>query len=114
MQNFFIRVDGKIAGYVIIAEGGDRYLSDDHAHNIDEFFITRKYRRSGIGRIAAIMAFEMYKGKWEVCQMQDNIIAQQFWLSVINRYTNGCYQKHGTLDDEMVGIVFDNSKHSNT
>ena len=111
MQNFFVRVDGKIAGYVIIAEGGDRYLKDDQAYNIDEFFITRKYRRNGVGSFAATMAFEMHKGKWEVCQMQDNIIAQQFWISVINEYTNGYFQKHGTPDDEMIGIVFDNSAH---
>ena len=109
MQSFFIRVDGKIAGYLVIADGGDRYLKDDQAHNIDEFFITRKYRRKGIGRVVATMAFDMYKGNWEVCQMQDNISAQQFWLSVIDQYTNGNYEKCGSIEDEMVGFIFNNS-----
>ena len=107
-HNFFIRVDGNIAGYVIIADGGCRYLEDEAIHNIDEFFVTRKYRRKGVGRIAATMAFEMYKGKWEVCQMQDNDSAQQFWLSVISEYTNNKFQKCGTANDEMVGFIFDN------
>ena len=109
MQNYFIRVDGKIAGYLVIAEEGNRYLQDDRSHNIDEFFITRKYRRKGIGRTAATIAFDMYKGNCEVCQMQDNIPAQQFWLSVIDQYTNGNYEKCGSTDDEMVGLIFNNS-----
>lgn len=108
-HNFFIRVDGKIAGYVIISDGGCRYLEDETAHNIDEFFVTRKYRRKGIGRIAATTAFDLYKGKWEVCQMQDNVSAQQFWLSVISEYTNNDFQRCGSPDDEMVGFIFDNS-----
>ena len=109
MQNFFIRVDGRIAGYVIVAKGGDKYLDDPLAHNIDEFFVTRKYRRKGVGTIAATMAFEMYKGWWEVCQMQDNISAQRFWASVIDKYTDGKWQMCGTEDDELVGIIFNNN-----
>lgn len=108
-HNYFIRVDGKIAGYVIIADGGYRYLDDETAHNIDEFFVTRKYRNRGVGRTAALKAFAMHKGKWEVCQMQHNISAQKFWCSVISKYTNNKFTRVGTTSDEMVGLIFDNT-----
>ena len=108
-RNFFIRVDGKIAGYAIIMDGGCCYLEDENAHNIDEFFVTRKFRRQGVGKTAALMAFEMFKGKWEVCQMQDNIRAQKFWMAVISEYTNGDFQQVGTPNDEMVGFILNNA-----
>ena len=109
-HNFFIRADGKIAGYLVIMDGGCKCIDDPDAHNIDEFFVTRKYRRCGVGRRAAELAFDMHRGKWEVCQMQDNISAQLFWLSVISEYTAGCFEKHELPDDEMVGFTFDNSR----
>lgn len=59
-HSFFVRVDGKIAGYVVIVDGGYRCLEDENAHNIDEFFITRKYRRMGVGTSAALTAFKMF------------------------------------------------------
>ena len=107
-HNFFIRVDGKLAGFVIIVDGGCLYLDDANAHNIDLFFVTKKYRRNGVGRFAAKTAFDMFKGKWEVCQMQTNIVAQKFWKSVISEYTKNNYQECGTENDEMVGFIFDN------
>ena len=108
VQNFFIRADGKIAGYVIIAEGGDRYLDNPNAHSIEEFFVTRKYRRKGVGTIAAVMSFEMYDGMWEVCKMKDNIVAQKFWITVIDKYTNGQSHICETEYDELIGLIFNN------
>lgn len=84
-------------------------MEDETAHNIDEFFVTRKYRRQGVGKAVALMTFEMFKGKWEVCQMQDNIRAQKFWMAVISEYTNGDFQQVGTPNDEMIGFILNNA-----
>ena len=103
---FFIRVDGKLAGFVIVKNGGYMYLDDDNAHNIFEFFVMKKYRRNGVGRFAAETAFDMFGGKWEVCQMQNNMPARKFWKSVIAGYTKNDYREVGTENDDMVGFIF--------
>jgi predicted acetyltransferase len=112
LHHFFIRVDGKLAGFVIVGNGGYMYLEDKNAHNIYEFFVVKKYRRNGVGSFVAKAAFDMFKGKWEVCQMQNNIPARKFWKSVICEYTKNNYQECGTENDDidnMVGFIFDNS-----
>ena len=110
LHPFFIRVDEKLAGFVIVKDGGYLYLNDENAHNIDEFFVMKKYRRNGVGRFAAKTAFDMFKGKWEVCQLQNNTPARKFWKAVISEYTNNDYKECGTENDDMVGFIFDNSK----
>ena len=107
-RSFFIRVDGKLAGFVIVKNGGYMYLDDETAHSIDEFFVMKKYRRNGVGRFTARAAFDMFRGKWEVCQMVNNLPARKFWKSVISEYTNNNCQEVGTENDSMVGFIFDN------
>ena len=111
-QSFFIRVEGKLAGFVIIKKGGYLYIDDETAHSIDEFFVMKKYRRSGVGRFAAEEAFDMFRGKWEVCQMRNNMPARKFWKSVVSKYTGNVYQEVGTENDDMVGFVFDTRRNA--
>ena len=106
LRPFFIRVDGNLAGFMIVKNGGYKYLEDNNAHTIDEFFVMKKYRRSGVGSFAAKTAFDMFRGKWEVCQMQNNMPARKFWKSVISEYTKNNYQECGTENDDMVGFIF--------
>ena len=111
LHPFFIRVDDKIAGFVLIANSGRQYLNAENAHSIWEFFVMKKYRRNGVGRFAARTAFDMFKGKWEVCQMQNNFPARKFWESLISEYTKNDYQECGTENDSMVGFIFDNQDY---
>jgi len=108
-HHFFVRVNGKLAGFVIVKDGGFRYINDENACHICEFFIMKKYRRNGVGSIVAKTIFDMYKRNWEVCQMQNNIPARKFWKSVISDYTKNNYQECGTEKDDMVGFIFDNA-----
>ena len=110
MHPFFILFDGKLAGFVIAGVGSYLlYLDDENAYVIENFFIMKKYRRNGIGSFVAKAIFDMFKGKWEVCQKQNNLPARKFWKSVISEYTGNNYQECGTENDEMVGFIFDNS-----
>jgi len=106
-HHYFIRIDGKLAGFVIVQNGGYKYLDDKQAHNIYEFFVMKKYRRNGVGIFAAKTIFDMFKGTWEVCQMQNNSPARKFWKCVISEYTNNNYREVGTANDDMVGFIFD-------
>lgn len=54
-----------------------------------EFFVMKKYRQSGVGKSAALQAFALHKGKWEVFQRKHNRPAQVFWQKVIHQYTGG-------------------------
>jgi predicted acetyltransferase len=72
---FLIKVDGQIAGLVLIRAGDP--------HEFGEFFVLRKYRRSGIGRAAAHEVFRRFPGSWVVHEIPGNDAAVSFWRTVI-------------------------------
>jgi predicted acetyltransferase len=72
---FLIRAEGQIAGVVLIRSG--------EPHSFGEFFVLRKYRRSGVGRAAAAHAFERFRGAWLVHEVPGNDAAVEFWRRVI-------------------------------
>jgi predicted acetyltransferase len=89
---FIIKADGKLAGLVFISDY--HYLATDpDTRSISEFYIMRKYRRQGVGKIVAFEIFEKSPGKWEVFQHQKNEPSQKFWEVVIGAYTQGNYHK---------------------
>ncbi len=57
--------------------------------SIAEFFILKKYRRQGIGKMIALQIFNLHRGQWEVFQKESNKPAQAFWSDVISEYTGG-------------------------
>jgi predicted acetyltransferase len=88
---FIIRVNGKLAGFVLV----NRHTCTQGAeHSIAEFFVLRKYRRRGVGRMAAHLVFDAFPGGWEVGQTRENVAAQSFWRAVIGEYTGGRYHEY--------------------
>lgn len=57
-------------------------------YSVKEFFIMKRYRRTGIGKFVAHEVFKMHQGHWEVIQMKSNLPAQRFWRMVIRDFTN--------------------------
>lgn len=72
---FLVRVDGRIAGFVFVRSG--------QPHDMAEFFVMRKYRRSGIGRKVAHDVLARFPGEWQVRQIATNAAATSFWRSAI-------------------------------
>ncbi len=72
---FFIRVDGRLGGFALVRAGAP--------HDMAEFFVMRKYRRSGVGSAAARLVLERFPGAWEVRQLAENTGATTFWRSAI-------------------------------
>ena len=72
---FLIRVDGHLAGLAFVASGAP--------HDVAEFFVMRKYRRTGVGTRAALALFGMFPGEWQIRQLAANMAATTFWRSVI-------------------------------
>ncbi|MFP5225879.1 MAG: GNAT family N-acetyltransferase, partial [Actinomycetota bacterium] len=65
----------------------------DGRHSIAEFFVMRKYRRSGLGTGIAEHIFKLFPGKWEVHQTVANTGAQAFWREVVGRVSDGAYEE---------------------
>lgn len=80
---YFIRVDGLLAGFVIV-----KRIKEEGLYYLNHFFILRKYRAMKIGQEAAFMTFNLFNGHWRVSEFDWNIPAQIFWNKVINRYTS--------------------------
>jgi predicted acetyltransferase len=96
-----IRVEGKLAGFALACP---RDGEDDAAESfIAEFFVLRKYRRRGVGRLAARRVFAMFPGRWAVREVLENVTAQAFWRSVIAELTGGAFTE--ALSDDSSAIV---------
>ena len=108
---FFIKVDGKLAGFVLVNEYC-YVLKAAGARSIAEFFVMRKYRRMGVGRVVAREIFAKFPGKWEVIQCGTNIPSINFWEKVVGEYTNGSFERTDAVTEDWPGqaLIFDNSR----
>jgi predicted acetyltransferase len=104
---FLVRVDGKLAGFVLVNQF--TYLANSE-WSIAEFFIMRKYRRKGVGKVTAFFVFDKFRGIWEVHQLENNIPSQYFWCKIISEYTHGNYTETFLEHEPSRGLIqqFDN------
>jgi predicted acetyltransferase len=112
-HSFFIRVDGKLAGFVLVSDYCS-VLREAQGWSVSEFFVMRKYRRQGVGKQVAAMVFGMFSGKWEVFQHEANVPSYHFWASVVQAYTGGRFETvDGVVDecgDRGRAFIFDTSQ----
>jgi predicted acetyltransferase len=90
-HSFFIRVDGKLAGFALLSVIASS-KQNQTIISMAEFFVMKKYRKLGVGEQAAAKLFNKFSGNWKVAQMEINIPAQSFWKKTIERYTNNNYK----------------------
>ncbi len=101
---YLIKVDGHWAGFAWVVFGS--YVDPESANFLmDEFFVLRKYRRCGVGEWAAVWLFNQYPGTWEVGEIPENVEAQQFWRTIIGRYTDGNYREVNVNNKRWHGPV---------
>lgn len=103
VARFFIKVDGKLAGFAILAF--ESSLTKRPVSDLLYFFVLRVYRRSGIGRVAAKELFAMFPGEWEVREAIENAVAIKFWRSVISEFTNGAFTDEHIKNENWDGPV---------
>jgi predicted acetyltransferase len=99
---FVAMVSGHYAGFALV-DGAVKVGAKGHW--MDQFFVLKKYRRSGLGVALARHVFEALPGRWEVGQMPDNLMAQAFWRYVIADYTKGDYIEHAITSGRWQGAV---------
>ena len=101
------KVNGKWAGFAMISE---EVVLDGAQRSLDNFFVMRKYRRQGVGALAARTIFERTPSAWEISVLPNNAPACAFWRRVVNDYTRGTSQETVLDNDDWRGPVlsFDN------
>ncbi len=85
---YLAKVGDSIAGFALIGPAADNGALDVH-----EFFILRRFRRSGCGQIMATLVWNEHRGKWLVRVLEANAPAVRFWRTVISSYSSGSYQE---------------------
>src|SRR4030042_5177454 len=101
---FLVRLDGNLAGFVLVARYN--YLTGyKDSWVMAEFFIMRKYRYQGVGEHVARLIFDQFPGDWQVGQITENPAATAFWRKVIARYTHNTFQEHILNNDNWRGPI---------
>ena len=72
---------------------------------MEQFFVLRRYRRTGLGGALARHALQSHPGPWEVGQMASNVAAQAFWRKVIGAHTRGEYLEVQVTEGWWQGTV---------
>ncbi len=103
-----IEESGGRVGFALVNEAPSPYLRPGIRFRVSEFFILRSYRRSGIGKQAALALFNRLKGRWQLSMLPRNKAAICFWPQVINEYAKGLYQETSKAGD--IFYFFDTAK----
>lgn len=83
---FLIRVDGRLAGFVLMKEVVP-VSGNEPVRDMTEFFIARGFRRRGIGTTVTRKLWERFPGRWEIRVMEANTVAHHFWHKAITEFT---------------------------
>lgn len=109
---YFIRYKNELAGFAIV----DKDSIDPSADfNMAQFFVSRTYKRQGVGKFSAFQCFNKFTGTWEVHVMPKNEAAYHFWKTIINEYTNGnFYEKilKNKNNEERITFTFNSGETS--
>jgi predicted acetyltransferase len=96
---YLAKVGDSIAGFALVGSAA-RWLGNIGAHEIVEFFVLRRFRRSGIGQQMAERLWSAYPGEWLVRVLESNVPAIPFWRSAIASYSQGKYaEQPRTVND---------------
>ena len=102
---FLIRAGDRIAGFALATRGSP--VSDDpNVHDVAEFFVLRRYRRSGVGRHAAELLFQALPGRWTVRVLERNTRAFAFWRRAVFDFARGAVDEAERRDASGVWRVF--------
>ena len=72
---------------------------------MEQFFILRRYRRSGAGRALAKYVLCGHPGPWEIGQIAGNTAAHSFWHQVIGELTGGQFTELQVTEGWWQGVV---------
>jgi predicted acetyltransferase len=89
VRHAFLIKQGRLVAGFAFATRGSPASEDPEDLDVAEFFVLRRYRRSGIGRQAAMALWDSVPGHWVVRVSEANRAGLSFWSEVIRAYTSG-------------------------
>ena len=98
----FINVDDVIVGIALVKldrapAGPDGKTPVPGTNILDSFFVSRRWRRKGIGTRAVHMIFDRYAGRWMVTTWPDET-RERFWRKVSGTYERGTSREYAAGD----------------
>ena len=94
--------DSQYVGFALVAPAA---VTRQDGHWMEQFFILRRYRRSGAGLALAKHVFACHPGPWEVGQMSDNHQAQAFWRRTVSAVVGCQYTELQVTQGGWRGVV---------
>ena len=94
---FLFYQENKPIGFLLMGSG--ELALEGCEYIIYDFFVLRKYRRTGMGTEAMKMVFDQYPGKYCVSDLVCNVSAVSFWRKLIARYAKAGTQQ---IEEEFV------------
>lgn len=77
---FLIRADGELAGFLLVQP----CAADPGCRDVEQFFVLRRFRRSGVGADAFRQCLQALPGRWQVRVLPENQPAYAFWQGVVD------------------------------
>jgi predicted acetyltransferase len=91
-QAYLAKIGDLLAGFALVGSAV-QWTGDAGSHEIHEFFVMRRFRRTGIGQQMATHLWTEHPGEWLVRVLEANAPAVQFWRSAISPYAYGTYKE---------------------
>ena len=85
--------DDKPVGFAMVRGTAPLAARSGAEFSMAEFFISRPWRRRGIGQEAVRLIFDRFAGRWHIMEYLRNPQAVAFWRRVVSAYTAGRYQE---------------------
>lgn len=89
---FIFRIENKLAGFALVWRKPEEY-------RMAEFSILPKYRRKGLGKLAAETVIRRFGGRWAIYQLPTNLPAQKFWDQVADEVSGGDYEEFSSSEE---------------
>lgn len=104
-ERFFAHValvEGHYAGVALVAPA---IVTQTEGYWMEQFFILKKYRRSGHGLALANHVLNCHPGPWEIGQMPGNVAAKNFWRATISRLASSNFDEVEVTEGWWLGTV---------
>ena len=94
---YLIVAHQEVAGFCLVRG----YPGEPGTNDIEQFFISEKFKRQGVGRLALRQVLEAHPGNWIVRVLKQNKPALQFWPRAIEACVGSRYTQKFELDESL-------------
>jgi predicted acetyltransferase len=102
---YLAKVGDSIAGFAIVGSAVE-WLGNVGANDVHEFFVIRRFRRSGVGQKMAVLLWNEHPGEWLVRVLAANAAAVLFWRAAVSSHSRDRYQEEERIVNGRVWRFF--------